>query len=458
VAPSLVGSGAAVVAAIVASNLAPQHAVTISGLVVRAGASTLLVFVVTVAATFAGAWLVHGTTSNAAEVSFRTALPAAWLTPLLLVFAQKSWFALAVWVLLAAESARLVAFLGRSNRENIPQEEPHSFFSGFPRFDFVPVLGSVAGACCVQAALFAAIASHAVLAAILYLAGTAALVWRGARMLRDSPLQRDGLARRTTVLLAVATSITAFVWLPYVIGPGGRGDSSAVLAALLHLKPARPSPGTPRSPEHASEGGGSPRLLTEVFPGVILYPKTESQVTLIAPSPMRATAYATHATSDSIPFNGVYWFWRPPSDRPPASAVLRYGSPAALTFRSTDDAPLWMEAHQNLGTMINLDCCAAIEMVVESADADPANVSVELILSNTVQAGKPAVSLGSREISGPAVLTSAQAVPQTLTFRIPPDTKLRQFDELAVRFRMKWWRGNRSANVAIDRFRMVPLR
>ena len=426
-APTLVGSGAAVVAAIVASNLAPHHAATISSLVVRAGASTLLVFVVTVAATFAGSWLVSGTTSNAAEVSFRTALPAVWLTPLLLVFAQKSWFALAIWVLLAAESARLVAFLSRSNRENAPQAEPQSLLSGFPRFDFVPVLGSVAGACCVQAAIFAAIASHPVLAAFLYLAGSAALVWRGARMLRDSPLQTEGLAGRTAVLLAVATSITAFVWLPYLIGPGGRGDSSAILAALLHLKPARPSAGTPRSPEHSSKVGGSPRVVGDVFPGVILYPETESHVTLVAPSPMLAAGYPTHTAPDSIPFNGVYWFWRPPSDRPPASAVLRYGSPAALTFRSTDDAPLWMEAHQNLGTMISVDCCAAIEMVVESADADPANVSVELILSNTAQAGKPAVSLGAREISGPAVMTSARAVPQTLTFRIPGDTKLRQF-------------------------------
>src|SRR5262245_46404910 len=93
-APSLVGSGAAVMAALAASAFTPQHAISVAGLVARACATTLLVFVVTVIATFAGSWLVRGNTSGAAEVSFRTALPAVWVTPLLLVFAERSWFAI----------------------------------------------------------------------------------------------------------------------------------------------------------------------------------------------------------------------------------------------------------------------------------------------------------------------------------------------------------------------------
>jgi hypothetical protein len=49
-------------------------------------------------------------------------------------------------------------------------------------------------------------------------------------------------------------------------------------------------------------------------------------------------------------------------------------------------------------------------------------------------------------------------VSQTLTFRIPGEIKLNKFDELKVGFRLKWWREDRSAKIAINRFVLVPGR
>ena len=45
---------------------------------------------------------------------------------------------------------------------------------------------------------------------------------------------------------------------------------------------------------------------------------------------------------------------------------------------------------------------------------------------------------------------------QMLAFKIPPTIKMQSFDELTIRVRMKWWRGDKSANVAIRSFVLKP--
>jgi hypothetical protein len=149
-----------------------------------------------------------------------------------------------------------------------------------------------------------------------------------------------------------------------------------------------------------------------------------------------------------IPFDGVYWFWRPPGDHPPESAVVKQGSPAKLIFRSTDGTPLWMEAHQNLVSDIPIECCSAIEVAIENADAHPDSIAVELLVSNTKLAGKPSESLG--------VLALTSSGGQRLKFKIPRRMKMRSFDELTIRFRMKFWRRSQSASIAIQGFALLP--
>ena len=115
-----------------------------------------------------------------------------------------------------------------------------------------------------------------------------------------------------------------------------------------------------------------------------------------------------------------------------------------------------MEARQNLGSQINLQCCGAIEVEVENADSRPETVAIELTLRSTSAPGEPYESLGMQHLLVRAPTPDVPVIEQTLSFRVPNHIKLRTFDELTIRFRLKWWRGDQSAKIAISRFVLVP--
>jgi len=460
-APVLAGLFTAALLTVVANPIFTPRFATVLSLTLRAAGYVALVFGIAAGVSFFAAVLARKSRIAAAEIALRTAQAAAWLAPFLAAISRRSWFALLVWALLASEIARLAVFLSDPAPSRTPQPPPQqAAMFGLPSREYALGLASLLGSFTIQAAMLAAIGSHMLLAGLLLLAGTIALIWRGARMLRDLPRPSvDELQRRTSALLVFASILIALVWLPYVLIPGlqlGQGAAGRI-TWLLHLRHSRVIGNTPQMPIEKSRAGGSPVVPGAVFPGVILYPETKTHVRLIAPAPQSIGRGFTPADL-SIPFDGVYWFWRSPDDQPPKSAVFRYGSPAALTFRSTDGSPLWMEAHQNLGTLISLDCCSAIEVVLENAEKQAGTVAVELTLSNTTLTDKPAVSLGIQEATLPAGVKPGPDTAQTLTFRIPREAKIRRFDELTITYRLKWWRANRSANIAIARFRLVPLR
>jgi hypothetical protein len=45
---------------------------------------------------------------------------------------------------------------------------------------------------------------------------------------------------------------------------------------------------------------------------------------------------------------------------------------------------------------------------------------------------------------------------ETLSFKIPPNPTIQQFDELTVRFHRAPYRATKSAKLAIERFFLVP--
>jgi len=189
--------------------------------------------------------------------------------------------------------------------------------------------------------------------------------------------------------------------------------------------------------------------------GVILLPEQQEHTTLVPPLPsMTANLFdSKHPNPISIPFYGAYWFFKLPDTKPPADSYRTHGTPTEMTFYAPDSRPLIMEAHQDLGKLINLSCCREIRIEIENADRYPGTVSMELVLENSKE--KNEVSLGS------APVTSAPGEPdspskETLTFPIPSHTPIRQFDELTIRFPRQRQRVNRSAKVAIKRFVLVP--
>ncbi len=282
-------------------------------------------------------------------------------------------------------------------------------------------------------------------------------------MLRESPPSQSRRAlRQIPTVLAVSILLTAFAWLPHILGQGGggfSGDSVASLGNFLTSFLARHfgGGGTVTLKEHSTANATASVLADEVFPGVILYPEVESPQLLVAPKLTAVLGERALSRSDPlvIPFYGVSWLWRPPAVHPPSTSVLRRGSPAAHTFRSNDGSPLWMEAKQNLALAIDLRHCGAIDVVIDNADSIPRSVAMELQLRDTAVPGQPFESLGVQEV----VATTgerAKPLPQTLRFRVPTLTTIPRFDELTVRFHLQWRRGSRSANTAINGFRLIP--
>ena len=100
---------------------------------------------------------------------------------------------------------------------------------------------------------------------------------------------------------------------------------------------------------------------------------------LIAPTPIDLTNPPVLGPSSNpllIPFDGVYWFFKSPDVRPPGTSRQAHASPETVDIRSTDGRPLSIEAHDYLGSLINVDCCSRIQIAVRNADRYPDTVSL----------------------------------------------------------------------------------
>jgi hypothetical protein len=279
-------------------------------------------------------------------------------------------------------------------------------------------------------------------------------------MIEDSPLLTAHQTQRQPLyLLVITTWLIIFSWLPYIL-PYGQIHSLSALWTPVRQDQSRSASKNASEPLDANkkEGGGAPLTHQSVFPGVILYPEHKTLTTLIAPPPSAITGSETSLNDPlNIPFDGVYWLWQPPADQPTAKAVAQFGNPTTIGFHSADGSALWMEAHQSLVRTITLDCCNAIQVVIDNAEVQPKGMAMELMLRNTAVAGKPYVSLGIQNVSEQHNNSHANGSgSQTLTFHVPREIKLGRFDEFKVWFRLQWWRGDKSARIAINRFVLVP--
>ena len=512
------GFFAAVAATILGAVISPDHPLAAISVFARATVYVFVVFATAATATFTG-FLVCGErrTARGRQVAVRTAATTLWLPPLLMFSNQRSWFVCVIWAVLLVEVARLIAFLKGTQRDSavaLSQTPPEGPFSVLKQ-DF-PSGITILAALMIQGAIFSAIGGHDILAGLLYFAGTAAIAYRTLQMFQDLPVVSDRDVRhRIVAALISATCLIVFAWLPYIAGSrgSGSGGNSASAGRAGRSTEASQASGTDARNDNkpdqgsrsalarlralfASDGGESHsdsfavarRILDSafpqqsdalgtraqsrqktnivaavsvagpVFPGVKLYPEVEPHTRLVAP-PLRTTTGFGPTRSDplSIPFDGVYWFWRGPSDRPPTNSIVMHGSPAARFFRSTDGDGMSMEARQNLGFMVDPKRYSAIEILIENADPFPNTVSILLKIRDTTVPGQPLLSLGMEAVSNPAsAIGSGTATAQILRFRIPHAIAIGSFDELTVSYYLKGARSDRSARIAIERFRLVP--
>lgn len=181
---------------------------------------------------------------------------------------------------------------------------------------------------CLQLGVAAVVADRPMAATPLLSLSAAIITWRKDADPKPWTITRSS---RTIALAAAFTTLGLLRYLPYGSGYGG---SSLV--------------GTAKEEERGATSGSAN---VDVYRGVILWPEEQAHITLVPPLPAmgRHLFQPNQPTPLSIPFYGVYWFYNPPDPRPPNSAVVMRRDPSERTFRSNDNAPLAMEAHQNLG-------------------------------------------------------------------------------------------------------------
>lgn len=213
---------------------------------------------------------------------------------------------------------------------------------------------------------------------------------------------------------------------------------------------APPHPEPPAPPDTSTNLGGS-------FPGVILWPEVKPVTLLIEPLPATGAGYATPSHPYSIPFSGEYWMFRwLMFKRPPPRSFFQRGTPAQLSFSTTDGWPLQMEAHQKLERSLDPACCGKIRIDIANGDRYPGTVSLELMLVNGELAASE--SLGRAPILSRPDLKADPVIPvaETLEYSVPTVNALPRFDELQVQFHRERQRGDKSARIAIERFVLVP--
>jgi hypothetical protein len=195
------------------------------------------------------------------------------------------------------------------------------------------------------------------------------------------------------------------------------------------------------------------------YRGVILWQEPPPRAALVPPRLGVGRGVSKTKESLTIPFDGVYWYFKFPDRQPPNGSYTARGSPAATTFRSADSIPLQMEARQNFITPIDMNCCGRIMVEILNADRYPGTLSIELILVNLSVAGQPSQSLGPQPVTSTPQWVSGdefRPAPEILSFPVPVNPRISQFDSATLRFIRSGKRGISSAKIAIERFTLVP--
>jgi hypothetical protein len=403
--------------------------------------------------------------------TLHTACLAVWLAPLSLFLQERSFLAMALAAALAG-TAVLSLTPAASEDDDAPQRAAALFAEQvFVDYHARPLARELFPALCVvtcaEAAVVAQVAGHGLLAAALSAAGAAVLAHGIA--LRVLPPKRQWIteerARSLTINLpGLALLVTMAALLPFLARGFGFGSRSAKSRLPFTASSTGP-PGHDRVRTGGYSHPGAPSDAPgdlEGYSGIILWPKKQQVVKLVAPpavSPAWLTLGAPAAAPLSIPFDGVYWVFKLPDSRPPRRSHEAKGSPEEFNIRSTDDRPLQLEAHQNLGALIDLTCCRAIQVAIRNADRYPGTVSLELLLRDTTLPGKPSRFLGTSLVSSTrpwSLYGDRPAVSEILNFAIPEGFPLRRFDEVTVVFQLSPDRASFGARMAIEKFTLIP--
>jgi len=118
-----------------------------------------------------------------------------------------------------------------------------------------------------------------------------------------------------------------------------------------------------------------------------------------------------------------------------------------------------MEAHQNLGSSIDLGCCSELEIAITNADTRPGKIELGVRLMDSTSPGKPSQFLGLRAIASSEaarISITRPPVQEILRFPISQSGEVHRFDEITVVFLPAKERDFAGAKVSIQTFTLIP--
>ncbi len=418
---------------------------------------------VTAAAHAFAVWLNRRIFGERADAPARFLIAAIWPSvlwmPLLVLLERESSVWVVVVLALIAGSAtgllrRWSYGCGHGSGEPGRAEGPISsvFAPQEPRNLVLVLIPAIATAVALEGAMAELAFGRRFSAGMLLGASTVLPVWRYPRRIRTLRAEAD---QASLLRVAARRTMWMFLLLAIALTPYLRSAHlSRAMSALLRTRPLVSGASLPESHKVAGAHGAA-------YFGVILVLPPKPKHEVIVPAPSRATELRSFGRkSVVIPFDGAYWYFKRPDERPRASAPVVRGDPTRKEIRSTDMRPLSMEAHQRLAKSVAMNCCSAIRVTVRNAEREPGAIALEVLLRDGGLKGSAAVSLGrviirSSEIGARPGGGEAPAE-EVLSFAFPPFVKGRRFDEIAVSIQSTGARARRGAHVAIDSFELIP--
>jgi hypothetical protein len=266
----------------------------------------------------------------------------------------------------------------------------------------------------------------------------------------DSRRQSIRAARRLVIVVPPAILVTLFALL---YGVEHRNQVEVAAAAAQASSQAQADSSRQAHPIHQASTSG-----VFGYQSIILWPFPPKKQ-IVPPIPPQ-TSFLTPGTTKPliIKFDGPYWYFQPPNNRPSTRAFQVQGTPLTHDFQTNNFVRLIMDAHQTLGASIPLARCREIQVDILNRDNRPGAINLAVLLSDSTQPANQ-LYLGQQPVVSSLPGNFAQKsspVSETLRYPIPEPAKIRKFDEITIMFLPDEGNYDTGSKVAIQQFQLIP--
>lgn len=302
----------------------------------------------------------------------------------------------------------------------------------------------------------AALAAHSHYSAAMFLAlGASLFAWK-----RTVPLRRpagDGQEVRRAAVRLAWMAIPAVLVTAWALLDGVAHRNQVEANAAL----ARAHGDTRRGDSARKSNAAAQNTVAGIagYESIILWPEPEKKQ-IVAPIPEAQNVRLKGFKEPlKVRFNGEYWYFQPPDKGPGPEAHQAHGSPLDVNIEANNFVALTMEAHQELGSAIELGRCGEVDVEVLNRDNSAGRVAVGVLLTDSRALGKPTIYLGQQPVksSEPENFTiKTSAVSEVLRFTVPATGKIRKFDEIEVMFFPDGEDFEKGPKMAVAEFELKP--